>query len=427
MSQLGAVVECQTDAVLRSLTSKLARAVTVVAVYDVAGGGWQFSQSIPAEDPEAGQAALAAAQSTDVIGVLANKEYVEQSGAPLTKAANNALALIMAPISDQDAQAGWAASRIQGKFRAGGWRTDKFASGAATESQAWSYLQNGSSLLVWYGNSHGITASVDGAPNYGLAYSASVGYDGNLSSDEFSILAPYTGLINAVVYADACNSYMNPLRSSILTNHNVRTYIGGTRLMPFVTSDNADAKFWKYVLTDGRTMASALTQTMADYSLAGYYAMTGYSGTFGPRPLRTQLTWGARPLDLDLHLYLPNGTHIYWGNRGSVNSNPWALLNADDMNGFGPETIRINEAIGGIYAYKVYNSSNDRALAGSGAKVNLYRGTTLIRTIVVPASGSGRWWNVFTYNTTSGQIVLQNTITTTAPAGTSQDALPTKP
>jgi len=44
------------------------------------------------------------------------------------------------------------------------------------------------------------------------------------------------------------------------------------------------------------------------------------------------LTWGNEP-DVDLHVYEPNGTHVYWRNKSGSSG----LLDVDDVDGEGPE------------------------------------------------------------------------------------------
>jgi hypothetical protein len=44
------------------------------------------------------------------------------------------------------------------------------------------------------------------------------------------------------------------------------------------------------------------------------------------------LTWGSQP-DVDLHVFEPNGNHVYYGNR----SGQAGFLDVDDVTGFGPE------------------------------------------------------------------------------------------
>ncbi|MEB1808188.1 MAG: InlB B-repeat-containing protein [Bacillaceae bacterium] len=113
------------------------------------------------------------------------------------------------------------------------------------------------------------------------------------------------------------------------------------------------------------------------------------------------LTWGERPRDLDAHLTGPraNGDgrfHVFYGNRSYTEGGvTYAELDVDETGGNGVETITSFREINGIYRYSVHNFSNEMPLAGSGAKVELYKEGNLIRTFRAPAGGSERYWHVF--------------------------------
>jgi len=135
------------------------------------------------------------------------------------------------------------------------------------------------------------------------------------------------------------------------------------------------------------------------------------------------LTWGAIPLDLDAHLYVPNSsipTEIYFGNKGSITSSPFALLAADDTTGFGPEVIGIlkngtGTFYGGTYRYYVHNFSQDGNLKSSGGTVIVTDlGNTLKTIEVSSATGStGEYWHVF--DMVGDKITIVNEILTEAP------------
>jgi len=112
--------------------------------------------------------------------------------------------------------------------------------------------------------------------------------------------------------------------------------------------------------------------------------------------LRIVLNWGASPLDLDAHLAYP-GQHIYWNAKQGAESG----LDVDQTNGYGPETITIqNRNPGQRYVYAVHDYS-DRSLVGSNAmelgrpQVRVYIGQTLVRSYVIDADKKGNLWSVF--------------------------------
>jgi hypothetical protein len=131
--------------------------------------------------------------------------------------------------------------------------------------------------------------------------------------------------------------------------------------------------------------------------------------------IRIVLTWGASPADLDSHLtgWNPDGTpfHVYYSSEGNLDAPPFAALDDDDVDSYGPETITITQlnvslADGRFYRYSVHdytnrNSPGSSGLRGSGAKVEVYAGNTLRERFFVP-SQPGTLWTVF--EITSGDL-----------------------
>ncbi|MBN2466778.1 MAG: hypothetical protein JXD19_01390, partial [Deltaproteobacteria bacterium] len=129
---------------------------------------------------------------------------------------------------------------------------------------------------------------------------------------------------------------------------------------------------------------------------------------------RIVLTWGASPSDLDSHLTGPDGAggrfHVYYSNK--TPSGAGANLDVDDTSSYGPETVTITQQRSGTYSYYIHDYSNrsstySNAMAQSGAKVEVYRGSGLIATYSVP-SGAGTLWYVFDMDGTSGTITQKN-------------------
>lgn len=132
----------------------------------------------------------------------------------------------------------------------------------------------------------------------------------------------------------------------------------------------------------------------------------------GGSDYRAVLRWGAEPRDLDSHLIgVEPGFdyHVYFGDMQAVTASGdvRAVLDVDDVDGYGPETLTFSVLPGGTYDYFIHNYSgdysSDRDIAGSGAKVDLYKGNTLIRTFTAPSSGDGLVWNVFEIR--NGQVL----------------------
>ncbi|MFH1422137.1 MAG: carboxypeptidase regulatory-like domain-containing protein [Planctomycetota bacterium] len=120
---------------------------------------------------------------------------------------------------------------------------------------------------------------------------------------------------------------------------------------------------------------------------------------------RIVLTWGATPSDLDSHLTCPvSGSierfHIYYANKGSIDTSPYVALDLDDITSYGPETTTIYQQIDGIYRFSIHDYSNkysasSYALSNSGAQIRVYRGENLIANFSVPSNQGGTLWTVF--------------------------------
>ena len=140
----------------------------------------------------------------------------------------------------------------------------------------------------------------------------------------------------------------------------------------------------------------------------------------GTNDIRIVLTWGSSPQDVDSHLTGPNSDvgrfHVYYASTGNLTGPPFAKLDLDDTNQYGPETITITQMISGNYRYSVHdfsnrNSASSTALGSSGAKVQVYTSTALIQTFFVPHE-AGNLWTVFemTGSLTNPVITPRNTM-----------------
>jgi hypothetical protein len=116
--------------------------------------------------------------------------------------------------------------------------------------------------------------------------------------------------------------------------------------------------------------------------------------------LRIVLDWSQIPADLDLHLEKEGGYHLSFRNTRSA-ADGSALLDRDDQDGFGPETITITEtdprAVYRLYVHDYSNrdSGASTALSRSGAVVRVYNRQGIAAAFVVPANRAGNRWNVF--------------------------------
>lgn len=134
--------------------------------------------------------------------------------------------------------------------------------------------------------------------------------------------------------------------------------------------------------------------------------------------LRMVLTWGESPVDLDAHLWLPASmpVHISFTNHGALTACPFATLDADSMNGFGPETITIARRYpSGSYLYAVHNYNQSPDLSRSQAQVQLFDASGLLATFSVPTQGIGSWWVVFRLDGETGRIAEVNRLQEESP------------
>ena len=97
-----------------------------------------------------------------------------------------------------------------------------------------------------------------------------------------------------------------------------------------------------------------------------------------PTSARVVLDWRATPRDLDLHLYGPNGMHVYYN---GPRSGP-ASLNQDNRHGYGHEIITIDSINqNGLYKFYVHNYSRDDSI--NSARAKLYHNNTLVHNLNV--------------------------------------------
>ena len=139
-------------------------------------------------------------------------------------------------------------------------------------------------------------------------------------------------------------------------------------------------------------------------------------------PMRFVLNWGAQPRDLDGHLLTPviDGTnyHVYFPPqyRGSVASPPFAELDQDATNGFGPETITVGEFFPGTYTYFVHKFAGVGDLGASSATVAVYVESKMVASFAVPTNQTGDYWYVCDVDGATMAISPVNEVQTAQPA-----------
>jgi hypothetical protein len=145
---------------------------------------------------------------------------------------------------------------------------------------------------------------------------------------------------------------------------------------------------------------------------------------------RFVLTWDPTPFwadpqqpevkvgnDLDAHLWITAliDSHVSQEEKGDCTLNPYACLEADQLHGFGPETIVISELKNdGAYYYGVLNFNSAYPfvpqISRSSATVQVYDHNGLLKEFHVPEAGDGELWYVFSMDA-GGNISETNCIT----------------
>ena len=134
----------------------------------------------------------------------------------------------------------------------------------------------------------------------------------------------------------------------------------------------------------------------------------GTAAAIGEEDFRFVLSWGATPSDLDSHLWGPNPRatdglpfHIFFPDEYRYapigdTEDPFGTLDVDDVTSFGPETVTLLGRAGNRYRYYVHDYSNlDKAssfaMSESGAKVQVWSGSSYDSFEITPGSDATVW------------------------------------
>lgn len=134
--------------------------------------------------------------------------------------------------------------------------------------------------------------------------------------------------------------------------------------------------------------------------------------------VRVVLDWSAEPRDLDAHLVKIGNYHISYHDK-RVSDDKTVMLDRDDTDGYGPETITINKIdVNGQYVFFVHdytnqNKANSTALSKSKAHVRVYYAGQLLYNWSVPLNTKGFCWEVFRIQ--QGNITPVNEVRATLP------------
>jgi len=124
------------------------------------------------------------------------------------------------------------------------------------------------------------------------------------------------------------------------------------------------------------------------------------------------LKWQDSPKDLDLHLFIETDNDwdkIFYSSKGNSISYPWASLDNDIQNGFGPENVKIIKWIKRKYHFAIHNYSGETELKFSNAIVEFKCGEQSY-IFKCPNIGNGKWWDVFYIDVQNNKIIEKNII-----------------
>jgi uncharacterized protein YfaP (DUF2135 family) len=231
-----------------------------------------------------------------------------------------------------------------------------------------------------------------------------------------------TGTVSGTVtYADTGAPIDGATVSILTTAHTTTTLIDGT----FVINGVPAGLYTVEVLKSGFVTNSVPVTVVAGSTSAVSISLA--LANAAPGQIRVILNWNALPHDLDAHILVPTTptqTEVYYANPGSLTVAPFAQLDRDDTDWFGPETITIAAPAltppprySGAYCYFVHNysgSSNtdlDTPMRKSGASVQVLNGNTQIAHFNIvddPGHGSQPYWAVFTVDGATGVLTPLN-------------------
>jgi uncharacterized protein YfaP (DUF2135 family) len=209
--------------------------------------------------------------------------------------------------------------------------------------------------------------------------------------------------IQGTAEAEVAGEVVNALDNTPLAGVEVR--IAGTEL---ATTSDAQGKFrfpaapsgTLHFEADKTGFSTARTSRLVARGESNFVRLA-LSPVLGEKQMRFVLTWGQFPSDLDSHLYgpLPNGEfHIWYRNKGTIESKRFVNLDVDDTTSYGPETTTVQGLLPGTYRYLVHDYSNlsnpdSEAMCRSGAEVHLYLGDRELR-FAANGRSAGTAWHV---------------------------------
>jgi hypothetical protein len=130
--------------------------------------------------------------------------------------------------------------------------------------------------------------------------------------------------------------------------------------------------------------------------------------------VRIDLSWGAAPRDLDLHVWMwrsDGARHVWYGDPGGGDaSSSVAGFSGDALSGNGAESITVATDGLSALAVAVHNYSGEHALAGSGARVTITLPGGVAARLIAPDQPTGSWWSVARYEHSTRALSVIGTL-----------------
>jgi len=150
-----------------------------------------------------------------------------------------------------------------------------------------------------------------------------------LSSDNMKYVQPLAVATPALYVGKPSKISPYVTRNDDLVINVVRRIAGALpgNTLPSVSDGILNHGFLKSYMGDFITRNAIMGDLQSLLSTATYPVTIGLSG-----PITVTLTWGPQP-DIDLHVFEPDGTHVYYRDKRGVAG----YLDVDDTSSFGPE------------------------------------------------------------------------------------------
>ncbi|MDE4454417.1 carboxypeptidase regulatory-like domain-containing protein [Psychrobacter sp. DAB_AL62B] len=237
------------------------------------------------------------------------------------------------------------------------------------------------------------TAELQTLANGVQAYTASVDTIGSWNIDVAMDTVNVTG---CVADTDGVRVKNALVKSDGINYSSVTTAIANSN-GDFTLPARRNSQLYVYAQNGSRTSNAKPITT-----LGGNYRITDGCLTVSTENdnLSIRLTWGERPRDVDSHLLTPSGDHIYYSNKGNLSSAPFANLDVDDTDSFGPEFVTVRNLMVGRYRYGVHNYSGTQGpgIKDSPVSVFLAGPTIRSRTLTPTVNDTGTssyFWHSF--------------------------------